>query len=297
MLKSVEYIRPTLQEFIANAVSVNYFSAGPDYNAILDQVLTENMFFVNNANPANTMDSYQVLERFIKVLISKQGGQEKGKYLDADRLPRELDLISDPNVNIGEFVANIGGLDAFAKLVARRVLVGYVPIPLTPKHREEVENDKASTRPREMNLRTGNMQKLIQDLFGVKIVFVANTTSDDKGFGKEVMMNPAAEPKSKSRTGNRLCHLFTCREKSVRSYGFQIFISKFARQSPKSHRQLRHSGEARARRLSRFRRSATGSGNRLATAMAPSLDGIQLDLEQAGSDRTRAGAPGKGERI
>jgi hypothetical protein len=214
VLKSVEYIRPVLQKFIEKAVSVKYLKAGKDYNAMIDEVLTENSFNIGNADPKNSLDAYMVLERFIRKLVMKQGGTHVGEYLDVEQLPRDMNLITDPHIRTLQYIENNGGINAFLHEVTRSLLIGYVPINLGTFHREEAENDHAMTRPLEMDIRNANMQKLIFELYGVKLQFVHNNTSDDKGFGKEVTMNPVAEPKIENPQPGVVYATFSLAEKN-----------------------------------------------------------------------------------
>src|SRR5262249_12035423 len=106
------------------------------------------------------------------------------------------------------------GLDGFLRTMVRRVLAGYVPIPINNKHWEEVEDDNAPTRPFEMNLRIENMRKLIADMYKVDLMFVGNNTKDQVGFGKEVLMKPEAEPVIEHKNPNTDYATFTLKEKN-----------------------------------------------------------------------------------
>jgi hypothetical protein len=159
------------------------------------------------------LDSYGLLSRFLGDLLQKQGDVQ-GPYVDGQRIPYEMGLISDPNIDIAEYIDFKGGIDVFAQNMVRRLLVGYVPISLGTYHREEAEDDAATTRPLEMKLRDEHMQALILKLYKEKIEFIGNNTKDEKGFGQEVTMNPAAEPQFNVTDPGTVYATFTLAEKN-----------------------------------------------------------------------------------
>jgi hypothetical protein len=168
------------------------------------------------------MDTSDVLVLYLKQLMGMQTA-ERGPLLNAQLIPQDMGLI-DVNVNFADYVRSFSridgvspdptGMDGFLRTMVRRVLSGYVPVPINDRHWEEVELDAAAPRQLEMSMRIASMQKLIADLYHVDLEFVGNNTKDEVGFGKEVEMKPEAEPVIERKNPNTVYATFSLSEKN-----------------------------------------------------------------------------------
>lgn len=222
VLRDFEYIEYVLTAFIKRAVEVGYLlpaglPPGQTFESLLTELLTREMFF------RDKLDSYAVLEMYIARLLEIQG-QAQGPLLDLVLIPRDMGLISDPEITLPEYIrsyarasgpfADATGVKPFIHEMVRRVLVGYVPIPLSPTHMVEIEDDHAGPREKEMEIRVRGMRNLLTRLYGVDLMFVGNNTSSEEGFAHEVRGDAEADPVLPAPVPGREYATFNAREKN-----------------------------------------------------------------------------------
>lgn len=132
-----------------------------------------------------------------------------------------------PNLS-AEYILSMGGMSEFAMRVIRDLLSGIVPRPMDSYHRFEKEED-GPVWIKEVDLRVANMRALIYELYGKDIFFVKNHTSDEKGYVKEMMRSPEANPRIPQPNGKTEYVTYTLNEK-VR-FNHMIFTFMFPKLS------------------------------------------------------------------
>jgi hypothetical protein len=197
-LLDFNFIREVLRSFISKALAENYLRPQPgvDFEHELDLLMQQEVFFQGK------IDTYDMLELYILRLVN--ASTHEAQLLDGAKIARDMGLYSDGQLSFSEFVksyARVGGPDAdptglkpFLHVMVRRILRGFVPMPLDAYHREELEDDSALPRQLEMKMRVAGMQKVIADLFGDHVEFIENNSKDEIGFAHEVLLDSAAEP-------------------------------------------------------------------------------------------------------
>jgi hypothetical protein len=234
VLKDQRYIRFALHDTLRRAIALKYFNYvqlpdGTGIEAILEMAINSRMLIGRS-------DTYGIMAEFINKLLSIEK-HEGIQVLNRAFVAKDMGLVTDPNISMEDFILSqstpldgrLDGWDptngrlSFDRMIALRLLSGYVPIPLSDTHRVEKEDDEAVTRHFEMKLRVENMQKLVYDLFGDKIEFVANNTANDDGFAHEVLREKEADPSFKVEDPSTTYITFNAKEK----YRYDMTIFKY----------------------------------------------------------------------
>lgn len=166
ILNEPTFVRFALDNVFQRAQKVNYLKAG--YQG-----------YMNNFTPGQ--DSYQAAGSIAKTL------------------PPELVNVSAIMTDTGrpqlnpEYIISMGGIGELLSHAINDLLTGIVPRPMDVYHRFEKEED-GPVWIKEMDLRVANMRALIFELYQKDIYFVANNTSSEQGYLKELTNDPAANP-------------------------------------------------------------------------------------------------------
>lgn len=222
IMKSFEYIEFVLDSFIDRAVKVGYIRReglpkGQTFEGLLREVMRKEMFFEGK------LDAYQVLEFYVMRLLEMQG-RLQGQVLDLEMIPKDMGLIDSPDITFPDYVRSgfarlsgpepdATGVRPFIKEMVRRVLIGYVPIPLSAYHMVEIENDHAAPRLKEMEMRVRNMRAFVKRQFGVDLEFVPNNTANEEGLALEVAGDAKAAPILPESVSGRVYATFDVAEK------------------------------------------------------------------------------------
>lgn len=224
ILYDKEYVEAAMRDFYDVATRAKYINLPlAEFNEILKAFTNSHQRF----------DSYQTLEKIIRILLKRQLPAKTG-YMDICRIMKDMAMYNCETDKIDlatyiSFQATGGktpeemwarGLHAFVKNIAKKSLRWRVPTPLGDEHRLELEDDKGPVRKAEMQIRNRNMQNLIQALYGDRVEFVPNATADERGFYFEVMYGrpeytQSIEPKIVDRQPGVTYVTFNGREKNA----------------------------------------------------------------------------------
>ena len=220
-----EYIQVAMKDFLTRATQTNYVRMSlPRVTEMTSEAKIQSYMNEIKARGENP-DSYLVLELLIRDLTTTN-------EIDIPLITNNMGLLRQNNVTLPEYISAFSESDnapdvssesykSFVKILAQDLLRWAVPSPLTDSHRMELEGDKSPIRKKEMDMRIAGMQSLIQKLYGEKIEFVKNNTSDEHGFGLEIKNDKQAEPLLPKTEPGVIYATFSLSEK--RAFDYTIF--------------------------------------------------------------------------
>ncbi len=201
MLTDPDYVQTALNHTIDKAVKKHYLNLLDDDRKTVTDLINDVTFF---ADRDNAQSAYKSMEFIINSLAKIDSSRAESQRII--NIPvaftrmglTDVDLVLTPAVLIN-YISNYDnagyeeGLKQFIFRMTEFLLRSDVPSPLTKSNRGEIEDDTSPVRAKEMELRIANMRRLVEDLYGEKIVFLENESKDVDGFRKEMSMDESAE--------------------------------------------------------------------------------------------------------
>ena len=167
ILNEPAFVSFALNDVFKRAQKVNYVKPG-----------YEN--YLNNFTPGQ--DAYQAAANIAKSLPPEM--------INVNQIMKD----SGRPVLSAEYIVSMGGMAGLLHRVINDLLTGIVPRPMDVFHRFEKEED-GPVWVKELEIRVGNMRALIKRLYNTDVYFVANNTSSQQGFVKEIAKDPVANPR------------------------------------------------------------------------------------------------------
>lgn len=187
ILKDRTYIRTAIKDLLLRMNKAKYIN--------LD--LPKLMSMLSDLPIAEGDASRAVVEKLLKTLIINEQDQKTG-FLNLNFMLTDLGrLRSNPTDAKAEAYMRKFGPGEFIASIAQQLMLWEVPTPLTTSHRMELEDDEGRVRKQEMKIRNSRMQVMIESMFGTKIEMIPNSTRDEIGFAREVLLDRTAETKIK----------------------------------------------------------------------------------------------------